>query len=72
MEDNIDGIKTLTINGVMYAKYLMEGDLLYLNVNKATSPNNVAQFEDFIADIVSLIERKKFKGLAYLNIDAEK
>ncbi len=71
MDNSLDGMKSLVINGVEYGKYLMEKDLLFLNIKLNIVPNDISQSEDFMAMIISMIEQKKFLGIAYLNLDAK-
>ena len=43
-----EDIKELTINGVLYAKYHMDGDVLFLKVIKYIIPKNEIQSENLL------------------------
>lgn len=57
-------IKSLTINGVIYAKYLMNGETIHLSMESEVIP------EDAVIQIISLVENRKFSLAGFLNVDA--
>lgn len=60
--------KTLIINGVEYAKYQSGGDILYLKVLKNIGKLDERESEDIYANVISVLESKRFKRLSFLNI----
>lgn len=62
-------IKDLVINGTLYAKYTMDAGLLFLKVIKNIIPDNEGHSEDYFQGLISLIEERSFKGIAYFNVD---
>lgn len=60
--------KSLIINDVLYAHYIIEGSALYLKIRKNIVKNDKGKSEDLIIEIISLIERKKIPYVSYLNI----
>lgn len=60
--------KSLVINGVTYAKYEIEGDLIFLKVVKDIVLGNETASEDIIISIIELVEKKKITRSAYLNV----
>lgn len=60
--------KTLTINGVDYAKYQSGGDILYLKVLQPIGKLDERESEDVYANVISVLESKRFKMLSFLNI----
>jgi hypothetical protein len=63
-----EDIKELTINGVLYAKYHMDGDVLFFKHIKNIIPDNDKDSEDCATSIIGLIEQREFTSLAFLNI----
>ena len=57
-------IKSLTINGVVYAKYLMDGETIHLSMESEVIP------EDAVIQLIALIENRKFAFAGFLNVDA--
>ena len=74
MNNEINTLKTLIINGVAHCNYDTEYDILFLKV----IPNSFSivhahygtftDYEDFLCRRISMIEKVKFNKLAYLNI----
>jgi len=66
-------VKDLNINGVLYAKYEIENNILYLHMiqKKITALSNETETEDFIVWIIQVIENTTVTALAYLNINAK-
>jgi len=66
-------IKDLNINGVLYAKYEIENNILYLHMikNKIPALSGEKETEDFIVWIIQVIENTPVSFLAYLNINAK-
>jgi hypothetical protein len=75
-------IKELIINGKLYAKYeidenVVNGDIVFVNIakerlqNKTLDDATMAEYEDFLISIISMIEGRKFQGAGYLNLDAD-
>lgn len=60
--------KELTINGVLYAHYIIENRTLYLKTRKNIVPNDKIKSENYFIAIISLIERKEINIVSYLNI----
>jgi hypothetical protein len=64
--------KQLIINNVLYANYEYdaEKEILFLKVEKNDSiaEESKGDYEEFIAEIIGLIEEVEIKQLAYLNI----
>lgn len=56
-------MKKLIINGKEYAKYEIEGDILYLKVLDEMEPH-----EDVIISMISIVEKRQFSASAYLNV----
>lgn len=61
-------IKELTINNIVYAKYLINGGTLHFKMMKKIIANDNEASEDILTQIISSIERKKFSYMAYLNV----
>lgn len=61
-------MKTLTINGDLYAKYEIEGDRLFLKMIKEIIPGNPEKSEDWIITTIQLINSTSFKMVGYLNV----
>lgn len=68
MDNSVENVKTLTINGVDYAKYDIDNGIMYLKVIVAIVSDDIGESEDVLSQIIMLIEKTKVKGLAYLNI----
>lgn len=64
-----EDIKELTINGILYAKYHMKGNTLFLKKVKNIIPDHDEDSEDCMAAIIGLIEQREFTSLSFLNID---
>lgn len=65
---NFSSTKSLTINGITYAKYELDGDTIYLKVIKLIFDGNESQSEDFIIEIISAIEKRKITKAGFLNV----
>ena len=61
-------IKLLKINNAVYAKYLIEGNVLYLKMIKKILPDDAGASENYLITTISLIEKKQFSLSAHLNI----
>lgn len=68
MNDDISKRKELVINNVLYAHYLFEKGVLFLKSRKDIIRGDKRKSEDFLVQIISLIEKKKMPYVAYLNI----
>lgn len=55
--------KTLTINNVKYCTYLIEQDLLFINI-AVKEPFS----EGFLIEIIQHLEKVKIAGTAHLNV----
>lgn len=68
MNNDTSKKKELVINNVLYAHYLIENKILYLKIRKNIIKDDKKKSEDYLIDLISLIERKKVAYAAYLNI----
>lgn len=68
MNNDTSKKKELVINNVLYAHYLMEKGVLFLKPRKDIVKGDKRKSEDFLIQLISLIERKKIPYVAYLNI----
>ena len=68
MEINTENIKELNINGVVYAKYLIENDIIFINVMKNIIKESAGESEDYLIFLISKIEDKQFSMASYLNV----
>ena len=68
MDNNIENTKDLNINGVIYAKYQIENDMIFINVQKNIIKDNAGESEDYLVFLISMIEDKQFSSAGYLNI----
>jgi len=55
----------LTINGVIYANYLIVKEHMYLKLEKVDLPHT-QEYEDFIIQIIQMRENKQLKTVSYL------
>ena len=68
--------KELIINGVKYADYEVDGEILFLKshppINRSNIDfqllQNIGALEDCLTEIIIMIEDAKITGTAYLNI----
>ena len=60
--------KPLTINNVVYAHYVIEGEMLHIKVREQLIPNDKQKNEDLLIELIGFIEKKKLPYAAYLNI----
>lgn len=58
-------IKDLNINGIVYAKYTIDKNILYLNPLKRFFKKDEVQSEQIMVHLISLIEETKFVSIAY-------
>lgn len=65
MESGIN--KVLSINGVVYCTYKIEGKCLYLNISMQIC-EDISVCESQYAMAISLLENKPISLVAYLNI----
>lgn len=68
MEDNVENIKELNINGVVYAKYLIENGIIFINVTKDIIEGNKKESEEFLILLISKLEDEPFSSAGYLNL----
>lgn len=63
-------MKELNINGQVYAKYEMDGNMLSLKmiIQIIKGKENIRQSEDLLIHIIQLVEDKKFHTVSYLNV----
>lgn len=61
-------MKTLTINGDLYAKYEIHGTRIHLKTFKELIPNRPADNEDCIIGLIQLIEKTNFTEAGFLNV----
>ncbi len=62
MSDKNSNVKDLVINGVLHAKYKIEGDTLYLkDISKHFD-------EDVLAAIITNLEKVEIRFMSYLNV----
>lgn len=59
--------KKLIINDKIYAYYETDGNLLYIKV-LIQLLDNESDSENYLINLIQLIEKKKFYATAYLNI----
>lgn len=59
--------KDLIINGIIYAKYEISKNILFIKVLKNLVKNEIDN-ENVLCNIIQLVEKKKFKLMSYLNI----
>lgn len=60
--------KELIIDNVVYAKYLIEEDIVYMKMLKEIIPGDGMASENDLIQKISILEGKKFSHAAYLNI----
>lgn len=60
--------KELTINGIVYAQYIIEKDVMWLKVRKDIVPGDRAESENLLIELISLVEKKPIPLVSYLNI----
>lgn len=60
-------MKQLTINGVIFAEYLIENDTIFLKMLKKIVPSNAQVSENVLILIAQSLEEKKFERASYLN-----
>lgn len=60
--------KKLIINKVLYAHYEIDGSILFLKIRFCPKGYTEGEMEDYCLRRIQLIEKMKFKGMAYLNI----
>jgi len=68
MNNDTSKKKELVINNVLYAHYLIENQWIYMKIRKNIIKDDKKASENFLVDLISLIERKKVSYVAYLNI----
>lgn len=68
MNNDTSKKKELVINNVLYAHYLIEDQVIYLKIRKNIIKDDKKKSENFLIDLISLIERKKVSYAAYFNI----
>lgn len=59
--------KELTINGTVYAQYIIEKDVMWLKVRKDIVPGDRAESENLLIELISLVEKKSIPLVSYLN-----
>lgn len=67
MDNDTSKKKELVINGVLYAHYIFEKDVMWLKVRKDIVPGDRAESENLIIELISLVEKKKVPIVSYLN-----
>lgn len=68
MDNDVSKKKDLVINNVLYANYIIDNQVLYLKIRKNIVRDDKRASEDLLINLISLIERKKIREAAYLNI----
>lgn len=58
----------LTINGKIFAKYILEGNHLFLKRLISIIPYDDGQSEELLALIIGSCERVEIERLSYLNV----
>lgn len=61
-------MKELIINGIVYAKYKIEGHTLYIKMIKKIIRRSEKKSEELLVDVIQSIEDTKFFFLGYLNV----
>lgn len=61
-------IKDLTINGITYAKYTIDGEILFIKVLIPFIKSDVGKTEDLLHLLICNIEKVYCNKMAYLNI----
>lgn len=63
-------MKDLNINGQVYAKYKIDGSMLFLKmtIQIVSGKGNERQSEGLLIHIIMLVENKKFHSVSYLNV----
>lgn len=61
-------MKELIISGKVFAKYEVEGSLLFLKMIIKIYPKNEALSEECLIMIIQEIENIKFEGVGFLNV----
>lgn len=68
MDNDTSSKKELIINGTLYAHYLIKGNVMWLKMRKDIIPGNKKKSEDYIIELIGLVEKKKIPYVSYLNI----
>lgn len=65
-------MKDLTINNITYAKYEIgykgQDDVIFIKKLVNIIPNSEVDSENFLIQLIELIENKKFTSAGYLNV----
>ncbi|NOT36426.1 MAG: hypothetical protein HOP11_03500 [Saprospiraceae bacterium] len=61
-------MKDLIINGLIYAKYEIDGDTIYIKMIIQVIPESSVASENALIYIIQLIENTIFNKACYLNI----
>lgn len=59
-------IKDLIINGIQYAKYVVDKDILYFKCTNKIGKKNIGDSEQILICIIKDVCEEKFKTVAYL------
>lgn len=68
MDNDTSNKKELVINGVLYAHYLIEGKAMWIKVRKDIILGDGNKSQDFLVELIQLVEKKKLSYVSYLNI----
>ena len=68
MNNDTSNKKELIINGTLYAHYIIEKEVMWLKVRKDIIPGDKGKSENYLIELISLVERKKIPYVSYLNI----
>lgn len=60
-------IKSLIINDVLYAEYIIENDTIFLKMLRMVIPDNARVSENMLISIVQDVENTKFQRASFLN-----
>lgn len=59
--------KSLIINDIVFAEYIIEDDIIYLKMIRKVIPENDLVSENLLISIVQSVENATFTRAAYLN-----
>ena len=60
--------RELIINNVLYAKYILEGNHVFLKMIQEVEPESAQKSEDWLIMVIQGIEHTKIEKASYLNV----